>query len=85
LLEAMSIGCCVVASDTAPVREVIKDGYNGVLVDFFSASQIVSVIQKLLTDQEMINKLGVNARKSVVAEYDLEIKCLPKLVNWAIS
>lgn len=34
LLEALGSGCAVVASDTAPVREVIWDGENGMLVDY---------------------------------------------------
>jgi glycosyltransferase involved in cell wall biosynthesis len=43
VLEAMSAGCAVVASRTGPVEEVIQDGDNGVLVDFFNPSALVGV------------------------------------------
>lgn len=40
MLEAMSTGCLLVASRTAPAEEVIRDGDNGLLVDFFSPVEI---------------------------------------------
>lgn len=33
LLQAMACGCSILASDVAPVREVIRDGRHGLLVD----------------------------------------------------
>lgn len=48
LLEAMASGCVVVASDTAPVTEVIVDGVNGVLVDFFDHQGIARSVCKVL-------------------------------------
>ena len=34
MLDAMAAGCVVVGSATAPLKEVIRDGENGVLFDF---------------------------------------------------
>ncbi len=40
MLEAMACGAPLVASDTAPVREVLQDGANARLVDFFDAQAL---------------------------------------------
>ena len=52
LLEAMAAGCCIVASDTAPVREVLTDGDTGVLVDFFSSEHQANAIDSLLDSED---------------------------------
>ncbi|MDP3844762.1 MAG: glycosyltransferase family 4 protein [Oxalobacteraceae bacterium] len=49
LLEAMASGCLIIGSDTAPVREVIEEGENGLLVDFFDAQGIASKVIQVLT------------------------------------
>ena len=71
LLEAMGCGCAVVGSDTAPVREVIRHGQNGVLVDFFSPKDLAAAVAELLNDPERAAAFGVAARETVERTYEL--------------
>ena len=71
MLEAMSSGCVVVASNTSPVTEVIQDGHNGYLVEFFSPVEIVDNIIKILDQGTNVVDIGRNARKTVRDNYSL--------------
>jgi glycosyltransferase involved in cell wall biosynthesis len=82
LLEAMSIGCAIVASDTAPVREVIENNREGLLVDFFDRTQFVDRICTLLDNAELRRLLGSRAREKAVANFDLKTRCLPQQERW---
>lgn len=77
LLEAMSCGCAVVASATAPVQEVIVDGHNGVLVDFFKPADLAAAMADLLSHRDRARSLGERARETILARYSLE-GCLPR-------
>ncbi|HWR39328.1 MAG TPA: glycosyltransferase family 4 protein [Patescibacteria group bacterium] len=72
MLEAMSCGCLLVASDTQPVREVINDGVNGLLVDFFRTAQIADRIEEALDDPRRRAAIGVRARESIRDRYELK-------------
>lgn len=82
LLEAMSIGCAIVASDTPPLREAISDHNTGRLVDFFSPQQIAQTVSQLLDDQDSRAQLGARARAFAVEHYDLQSVCLARQRNW---
>ncbi len=69
VLEAMACGCAVVASDTAPVREVIRDGENGLLVDFFDAQAIAAKVGQLLLDADGSAGMRRRAAQSVRDKY----------------
>ena len=73
LLEAMACGCAVVGSDTAPVREVIRHGENGLLVDFFSPADLAAAVAEMLQDRERAEAFGAEARRTVVRGYDLNV------------
>ncbi|MCP9847822.1 glycosyltransferase family 4 protein [Synechococcus sp. Lug-A] len=72
LLEAMSCGCAVVGSATAPVQDVIEHGVNGLLVDFFSPGDLAAAIAELLGDRARARKLGEAARTTVLQRFRLE-------------
>ena len=82
LLEAMSAGCAIVASDTTPVREVIRHDVTGRLVDFFDAPALAVQIADLLRDPATRARLGATARTLAVAQYDLRKNCLPRQLAW---
>jgi glycosyltransferase involved in cell wall biosynthesis len=78
ILEAMSASCLVVASNTAPVQEVIRDGENGHLVDFFDVEALVHKVCTSLEDIEGSRFIRERARSTVVSQFDLTKKCLPE-------
>ncbi len=82
LLEAMSAGCAIVASDTAPVREAIVPGQTGRLVDFFNPAQLADETVALLGDPAERARLGRHAREFAVGRYDLRGVCLPRQLAW---
>lgn len=77
MLEAMACGCAIVASDTAPVMEVVKDGQTGVLVDFFKPETVANAVVQMLDRPEMRKRMGERARALIVEHYDLQAVCLP--------
>lgn len=77
MLEAMSAGCVVVGSKTAPVEEVIRDGQNGLLVNFFSAADIAQRVIDVLEEPAAYFQLRHNARRTILEKYDLKTICLP--------
>jgi glycosyltransferase involved in cell wall biosynthesis len=81
LLEAMSIGCLVVGSATAPLQEVVQDGVNGLLTDFFDPEALAHRIAYALEHRAALQHLRAAARETVVQRFDLQSRCLPALVG----
>ena len=69
LVEAMACGCLIVASDTAPVREAIADGVNGLLVDFFDTRAIARRVEQALQDGERLAPLRAAARRTALERF----------------
>ncbi len=81
LLESMSAGCAIVASDTAPLKEAIVAGETGRLVDFFSPQQLAAETISLLEDPAERARLGANARAFAIETYVLPTVRLPRQIE----
>ncbi len=72
MLEAMAVGCLVIGSDTAPVREVITHEKNGLLVDFFTPSTIADAIDLALNEPKEMKKIRDAAKRYISEHYPIQ-------------
>ncbi len=77
MLEAMACGALVIGSATPPVEEIITDGRNGLLVNFFDAAALAGRIGEALDDRARMQPLRQAARATVLRDYALS-RCLPR-------
>lgn len=80
MIETMSAGALLVASDTEPVREVIEDGVNGLLVDFFDTDQIAARLNEAVERYDDYASIRAMARETALDRYALN-DSLPKLMK----
>jgi glycosyltransferase involved in cell wall biosynthesis len=76
-LESMSAGCAVIGSATPPVLEVLRDGENGLAVDFFSIDEICDRVDEVLDHPDRMQAIRDAARATVVRDFDLHAVTLP--------
>ena len=87
MLEAMAVGCLVVGSNTPPVTEIIVDGQNGLLADFFSPDEVAERVIEAMGAPERMEHIRRAARETVLERYSLE-DCLAeqlKLIDEVLS
>jgi len=81
MLEAMAAGCLVIGSNTEPVREVITDGKNGLLVDFFSPTEIADRVDEVLDHPDRFTSMREQSRHTILQHYNLA-QLLPQHLQW---
>ncbi|MEJ8572050.1 glycosyltransferase [Microbaculum marinum] len=70
LLEAMASECLVIGSDTAPVRDAVTDGENGILVDFFDQDRLAETLVEACRNPARFSGLRSAARETIVTRYN---------------
>ena len=71
LVEAMAAGASIVGSDTAPVREFLDDGEQGLLAEMRDPGAIAAAVARLLDDRALAVRLGAAARARAARDYAL--------------
>ena len=72
MMEAMSAGCLLIASDTPPTRELIADGDNGLLTDFHDSDRLATKIAEVLAAPEKYRAIRTAARQTILDRYSAE-------------
>lgn len=72
ILEAMCSGLAVVASDSGGIRDVVRDGYNGLLVEEKNSIELADKIRILLEDEELYSRIVRNSAETA-AQYDYNV------------
>lgn len=72
LLNALACECPVLASDVAPVREIIRHGETGLLGDFFDVEGLATQALQVLRDPQPYRGLGRADRALIESEYSLD-------------
>ena len=70
ILEAMSMGRAVIASDVAGCNEAVIDGVNGLLCRVKDGADLAAKVEILLDDEILAKRLGENGRKMALEEFD---------------
>ena len=87
LLEAMSCGLPVIATDVRGNRDIISDEENGILVPPRAPKKMAEAISMLLKDEKLGKNLSKNARKTIEKNYTLDaissnfLKCYESLIE----
>ncbi|MEN8241262.1 MAG: glycosyltransferase family 4 protein [Chloroflexota bacterium] len=74
LLESVAMGVPVVSSNLGGVPELVIEGETGYLVEPGDQDELAGAIKKLWSDQEMYQKMKMNARNLVVNNFNKAIQ-----------
>jgi glycosyltransferase involved in cell wall biosynthesis len=80
LLDALACGCTVLASNTAPVREVIEHERNGLLAGFRDVDGLAQLALRVLADPEQFRPLGQAGIRLIDEKYSMA-QTIPALLD----
>lgn len=86
-LEAALFGKPSVVSNNGGVSEFVTNGFNGLTVNSLDVDEIANAIKTLLEDDDLVDKMGYNAKVKVLNEFTAEssAKKLIRIIEETVS
>ncbi|HEV7782901.1 MAG TPA: glycosyltransferase [Chitinophagaceae bacterium] len=87
ILEAGASGLPVISTNHEGIADVIQDEFNGLLGNEGDVETMATNILRLVTDESFAERMGENARKRIVEQYNLaaQIARLENILNNAAN
>ena len=72
VMEAMSLGVPVIATDRGALPEMVRHRETGLVVPYGQPKKLAQAIAKILTDRRLSEELGENARRAVLGKFAIK-------------
>ncbi len=82
-MEAMASGCAIVGTDVMGVKELVREGVVGFLVESKRPEKLADKILVLLNEPELVKRYGLSARKIAVNEFSLTWQAQRLIKMWS--
>jgi len=73
LMEAMACAVPVISGDIPTIRELVRTGENGLMVQPGSANDLVDALVRTMRDRDLRMRLGMAARECVAEEFSSNV------------
>jgi len=72
ILEAMSVGLPIIASDVGGIKEMVENDVNGFLLKNNSVKELKIVLEKLIEDKGLRERMGKKSIEVVLEKFSIE-------------
>lgn len=83
LLEACATGLATVTARTGGAMDFVVDGQNGLLFSVDDRDELVAALGALAADEDLRNRLGAAAQRTVAEDYDIRRTASGLLAEYA--
>lgn len=73
IMESLAVGTPVIATMGGGTNEIIRNGIDGIIIDSNRADVVKEEITKILTDNELRNRMSIEGKKRIKIDFSLSL------------